>query len=563
MKLIDNESRYLVARLFRENFRNHQQTYFLSIIFMVFAALSTAATAWLMRDIINKIFVSQELSLIGGFAAIIILVSAIRGLSTYVYTVLLAKIGNAITSQFQKRLISKILSMKVSYISKKNTSQFIVRISQNARSAQQVFIMISTTLGRDLITVVLLIGVMLSHDIVLTAVAFLVLPPALLGVSSIVKKLRSISSDEIGAMDAVVGATQDALHGFKAVKSFRLEDEMEARVQKAAGGLEDKANRVMSVQASTGPLMETLGGVSIGLVLLYAGWQTTSSETAPGEFMAFIAAFLLAYEPAKRLARLHTNLQRPLKAVAKLYKLLDADEVEGIIADAKNLDISQVAGKVEFRNVNFGYSKERQILNDASFVAQAGKVTALIGESGIGKTTVFSLLQRFYEPSSGQIEIDGKDIKLVPVEQLRDAISYVGQETHLFSGTIADNIGLGKIGASNEEILVAAKAAYISEFINELPDGFNTIVAESGSNFSGGQRQRIAIARALLKNAPILILDEATSALDNKSESIVKEAMSNLMAERTTIIIAHRMSSIDHADQVFSVEDGKINPVDL
>ncbi|MEP2944512.1 MAG: ABC transporter ATP-binding protein [Hyphomicrobiales bacterium] len=539
MKLIDNESRYLVARLFRENFRNHQQTYFLSIIFMVFAALSTAATAWLMRDIINKIFVSQELSLIGGFAAIIIIVSAIRGLSTYGYTVLLAKIGNAITSQFQKRLISKILSMKVSYISKKNTSEFIVRISQNARSAQQVFIMISTTLGRDLITVVLLIGVMLFQDVVLTAVAFLVLPPALLGVSSIVKKLRSISSDEIGAMDAVVGATQDALHGFKAVKSFRLEDEMEARVQKAAGGLEDKANRVMSVQASTGPLMETLGGVSIGLVLLYAGWQTTSSETAPGEFMAFIAAFLLAYEPAKRLARLHTNLQRPLKAVAKLYKLLDADEVEGIIADAKNLDISQVAGKVEFRNVNFGYSKERQILNDASFVAQAGKVTALIGESGIGKTTVFSLLQRFYEPSSGQIEIDGKDIKLVPVEQLRDAISYVGQETHLFSGTIADNIGLGKIGASNEEILVAANAAYISEFINELPDGFNTIVAESGSNFSGGQRQRIAIARALLKNAPILILDEATSALDNKSESIVKEAMSNLMAERTTIIIAH------------------------
>ncbi|MEP3265555.1 MAG: ABC transporter ATP-binding protein [Hyphomicrobiales bacterium] len=539
MKLIDNESRYLVARLFRENFRNHQQTYFLSIIFMVFAALSTAATAWLMRDIINKIFVSQELSLIGGFAAIIIIISAIRGLSTYGYTVLLAKIGNAITSQFQKRLISKILSMKVSYISKKNTSEFIVRISQNARSAQQVFIMISTTLGRDLITVVLLIGVMLFQDVVLTAVAFLVLPPALLGVSSIVKKLRSISSDEIGAMDAVVGATQDALHGFKAVKSFRLEDEMEARVQKAAGGLEDKANRVMSVQASTGPLMETLGGVSIGLVLLYAGWQTTSSETAPGEFMAFIAAFLLAYEPAKRLARLHTNLQRPLKAVAKLYKLLDADEVEGIIADAKNLDISQVAGKVEFRNVNFGYSKERQILNDASFVAQAGKVTALIGESGIGKTTVFSLLQRFYEPSSGQIEIDGKDIKLVPVEQLRDAISYVGQETHLFSGTIADNIGLGKIGASNEEILVAANAAYISEFINELPDGFNTIVAESGSNFSGGQRQRIAIARALLKNAPILILDEATSALDNKSESIVKEAMSNLMAERTTIIIAH------------------------
>ncbi|MEP6355855.1 MAG: ABC transporter ATP-binding protein [Hyphomicrobiales bacterium] len=563
MKLFDNESRHLIVRLFRENFRNHKQTYFLSIIFMAFAALSTAVTAWLMRDIINKIFVSQELSLIGGFAVIIILVSAIRGLSTYGYTVLLAKIGNAITSQFQKRLISKILSMKVSYISKKNTSEFIVRISQNARSAQQVFIMISTTLGRDLITVVLLIGVMLSQDIVLTAVAFLVLPPALLGVSSIVKKLRSISSDEIGAMDAVVGATQDALHGFKAVKSFRLEDEMEARVQKAAGGLEDKANRVMSVQASTGPLMETLGGVSIGLVLLYAGWQTTSSETAPGEFMAFIAAFLLAYEPAKRLARLHTNLQRPLKAVAKLYKLLDADEVEGIIADAKNLDISQVAGKVEFRNVNFGYSKERQILNDASFVAQAGKVTALIGESGIGKTTVFSLLQRFYEPSSGQIEIDGKDIKLVPVEQLRDAISYVGQETHLFSGTIADNIGLGKIGASNEEILVAAKAAYISEFINELPDGFNTIVAESGSNFSGGQRQRIAIARALLKNAPILILDEATSALDNKSESIVKEAMSNLMAERTTIIIAHRMSSIDHADQVFSVEDGKINPVDL
>lgn len=530
---------------------------------MALAALSTAATAWLMRDIINKIFVSQELSLIGGFAIVIFLVSAIRGVATYGYTVLLAKIGNAITHQFQKRLISKILSMKVSYISKRNTSQFIVRISQNARSAQQIFIMVSTTLGRDLITVILLVGVMLFQDVVLTAIAFLVLPPALLGISSIVKKLRSISSDELGAMDAVVGATQDALHGFKAVKSFRLEDEMETRVQKAAGGLEDKANKVISVQASTGPLMETLGGVSIGLVLLYAGWKTTTSETAPGEFMAFIAAFLLAYEPAKRLARLHTNLQRPLKAVARLYKLLDADEVEGNITDGKQQDFSQVVGKVEFKNINFGYSNKKQILSDASFVAQSGKVTALIGESGIGKTTVFSLLQRFYEPSSGQIEIDGKDIKFVPLELLRDAISYVGQETHLFSGTIADNIRLGKIGASDEEILVAANAAYVTEFINDLPDGFNTIVSESGSNFSGGQRQRIAIARALLKNAPILILDEATSALDNKSETIVKEAMSNLMAERTTIIIAHRMSSIDHADQVFRIEEGKINPVEL
>lgn len=557
MTYLQNENFKTARRLFRENFSNHLPAYLFAIIFMLLAAASTAATAWLMRDIINDIFVSQDISLIGSFAAIIIAISATRGVSTYLYTVALSRIGNAVTASIQQQIIGKLMSMRLDYLSKNHTGQFVARISQNARAAQTVVVTVSTTLGRDLMTVIFLVGVMFVQDPVMSLIAFSVAPPALIGISRIVRKLKNISSEEYGAMGAVVATTQEALLGIKVVKSFGLEKEMEHRVKNAVEQLEARANTVIKIQASTSPLMETLGGISVGLIVLYAGWQTSVMGKSPGEFMAFVAAFLLAYEPAKRLARLHINLQRPLKGVNMLYDLLDAKQIERYGLEKKHSGNLQLKGHVEFHDVRFGYKKSNPILNELSFEALPGTTTAIIGESGAGKTTIFALLQRFYHPWSGEIRIDGKSIREISLRDLRQAISYVGQDTFLFSGTVAQNIRLGRAEATDEEVIAAADAAYATHFIDELPNGFHTLISENGSNFSGGQRQRISIARALLKNAPILLLDEATSALDNKAEAIVRHATRNLMNGRTTLLIAHRSSSYSHADAIYEVSEGK------
>lgn len=545
----------LVRRLFRENFRQHLPTYLFAIFCMALAAASTAAIAWMMRDIINDIFVSRNSGVILGFAIAIVAISAARGASTYFYTVALAKIGNSVTASLQQRLIRKLLSMRVEFFSNKHSSQFVTRISQNAKAAQAVIITLSTTLGRDLMTVLALIAVMIVQDPLLSLIAFSVSPPALLGISRIVRRLRNLSSEEYGAMANVIAATQEALGGLKVVKSFTLEDEMATRVRKAVVGLEARANKVIRIQASTSPLMETLGGVSIGLVILYAGWQTLTVGKTPGEFMAFVAAFLLAYEPAKRLARLHINLQRPLKGVAMLYELLDQDAVES--PDEPEADALAVKGAIAFENVRFGYRKT-PVLEGVTLAVAPGSMVALTGESGVGKSTIFSLLLRFYEPWSGTITIDGRDIRDIPLKQLRRNIAFVSQDSVLFSGTVAQNIRLGSPGASDAQVRAAADAAHATEFIEKLPLGFDSEIAENGGNLSGGQRQRISIARALLKNAPILLLDEATSALDDKSDRIVRSAIENLTKDRTTLIIAHRLSTIMGAQYRYELRNGVI-----
>lgn len=545
----------LVRRLFRENFRQHVPTYLFALLCMALAAASTAGTAWMMRDIINDIFVSRNSGVILGFALAIVAISAVRGASTYFYTVALARIGNSVTAGLQQQMIRKLLSMRIEFFSNKHTSQFVTRISQNAQAAQTVVVTLSTTLGRDLMTVIALVAVMIAQDPLLSLIAFSVSPPALLGISRIVRQLRNLSSEEYGAMAGVIAATQEALSGLKVVKSFTLEDEMEARVRKAVTGLEARANKAVRIQASTSPLMETLGGISIGLMILYAGWQTLTIGKTPGEFMAFVAAFLLAYEPAKRLARLHINLQRPLKGVAMLYELLDQGAVEDPGPPAA--DAPLLKGAISFRNVRFGYRKKR-VLDDVTLEIEPGSMVALIGESGVGKSTIFSLLLRFYKPWSGTITIDGRPIDGIPLKELRRNIAFVSQDSVLFSGTVAQNIRLGRPGASDEAVRAAADAAYATGFIEALPKGFDSEIAENGGNLSGGQRQRIAIARALLKDAPILLLDEATSALDDKSDQIVRNAIENLTKGRTTLIIAHRLSTITGAQYRYELKDGVI-----
>jgi subfamily B ATP-binding cassette protein MsbA len=544
----------LLRRVFGEVMREHAGSYSFAVVCMTLASLTTAGTAWLMTHVVNDIFVAQQTQMILPLSATIIVLSIIKGAAAYGQATALGRIGNAVTAHFQRRISDKLLNLDLGYFSARHSSKFIARMSQNARSAEQAITLVSTSLGRDLLTVLALAAVMISQDVLMFIVALSLAPLAIFGVQRIVRQIRSLARSEFQSFAAVIAATQETVQAVRVVKAFTLEQQMRQRLNEAATGAEQRANKINRVQASASPLLETLGGISIGLVVLYAGWQTVEFGKTPGEFMAFVTAFLLAVEPMKRLARLNIGLQRNLKGVHMLYRLLDTPSGEEDAPGA--IDLGDVRGHVVVKDVTFGYLQKSPVLHDVSIEAKPGEVVALVGPSGAGKSTLAGLFQRFYQPWSGSIEIDGIDVRQATIASVRRHISFVGQEGFLFSGTIYDNIAMGRPGATDLEIHAAADAALATEFIARLPKGFESDVGENGVVLSGGQRQRITIARAILRNAPILLLDEATSALDTESELQVRKAVEHLMAGRTTIVIAHRLSTIAAADRIYLMEQG-------
>lgn len=343
--------------------------------------------------------------------------------------------------------------------------------------------------------------------------------------------------------------------GIRVVKAFNLEDQMREEMGTSINGLRKLSNRVAQLNAMTSPLMETLGGFAVSLVIMYGGWNVIFRDTDPGAFFAFITALLMAYEPAKRLARLNVQLQTSLVMTTSLYELLDQPITVEETPDAVKLSVTD--GDVLLKNVSFAYERI-PALDGLTLRAKPKSVTALVGPSGAGKTTIFGLIERFYDPQVGAVLIDGQNIHDVTFESLRSNIALVTQDTFLFDGTVGQNIAYGKPGASEEEIIEAAKNANAHDFIMELPNGYDTPVGSGGTRLSGGQRQRIAIARAMLRDARILLLDEPTSALDAQSEHKVQEALNRLMKNRTTIVIAHRLSTIRSADCIYVMDKGKV-----
>jgi len=553
----DESSIRLIIRLFREGFsRDYRTTFIFGVSCMVVVAFSAAAFAWIMRTVVNELFVSQRIDLLLPISLAVMAISTTRGLAIYGQNVATARIGNAITARYQARLIDKLVSLPLGFYSKKHSSQFVLRITRNAAAIQQAIMLISKGLARDLLTVIVLAAVMFLQNPMLSLIAFGLGPIVVLGVFYLLKQMRDLDTGEFGALSAVVASTQETLQGLATVKSFGLEDEMSRRVKDAANGAERRANAINRIMSLTSPLTEGVGGLAIGLVILYAGWQSITYGRTPGEFMAFLTAFLLAYEPAKRLANLNVQLERCLNRVRHVYEVLDEPEVEQLAAPSQASPVTD--GAVVLRDVSFGYRERQKVLRGISIEAHPGQVVALVGASGAGKSTIFSLIQRLYDPWEGEILIDGKNTKDLSLNEVRSSLSVVSQETFLFSGTVLENIALGTSDATTEQVHEAARVADAYPFIEDLKDGFDTEIEENGRSFSGGQRQRLAIARAVLKDAPILLLDEATSALDGESERGVRDALQRLMVDRTTIVIAHRLSTVMSADLIYVVEKGKI-----
>jgi ATP-binding cassette subfamily B protein len=371
-----------------------------------------------------------------------------------------------------------------------------------------------------------------------------------------IRRIRAVARNQFDGGTRVLETMQETLQGIRIIKAFTLEDIAQARFDKNISEVEIESNKMARVASRSSPLMETLGGIAISLAIVYGGYRVINTGATPGEFFSFITAFLLANEPAKRLARLNLDLHSALVGVRVLYEVVDSPATEPFDDDKPALMVG--AGHVEFSQVEFAYRAGEPVIRDISFSAEPGRTTALVGTSGGGKSTLLNLMLRLYEPSAGSIVIDGQNIATISRRSLRRQVAYVGQDVFLFRGTIRDNIAFGKVGAGDDEIIAAAKAAHAHEFIIGFPLGYDTPVGEHGTQLSGGQRQRVAVARALIRDARIVLLDEATAALDSESERLVQDAIAHLCRNRTTIVIAHRLHTIMHSDCILVVENGAI-----
>ena len=546
----------LIRRLLAEQGFVHWRKYAVAFTLMAISAGCTALSAYLIGDVINQAYVNHNLAgifILGGITAALF---TVKGLATYGHSVLLSQIGNRIVANNQRNVFGKLLNEGIGFFSDRHSTEFIARLSAGAAAATQVINLLITSLGRDLLSLIGLLTVMVVQDPFMSFISLVVAPPAFLVLRKLVRRIYGIARSQFQGGTRIIETLQETLQGIRIVKAFTLEDIMRERFDRNVAAVEHEANKMARVSNRASPLMETLGGCAIAIAITYGGYRVIETGATPGQFFSFIAAFLLAYEPAKRLARLNIELNSGLVGVRILFEVLDSPPSEAADNDKPALQIK--TPRLEFDDVHFAYRSDEAVLRGVSFVAEPGKLTALVGPSGSGKTTIINLILRFYDAERGGIAIDGQDIRQVARRSLRQHLAYVGQDVFLFRGTIRDNIAFGKPGASEDEIVAAAKGAYAHDFILSFPRGYDTPVGEHGMQLSGGQRQRVAIARALIKNAPIILLDEATAALDSESELQVREAMEHLCQGRTTVAIAHRLHTVSHADRIFVIEDGQV-----
>lgn len=546
----------LVKRLVAEQGALYWRRYLLVFFLMAIGAGASAGSAYLFGKVINQAYVYRSISGIITVSILIIGLFTAKGMATYLQAVMLSRISNAILANNQRRLFAKMMQESIGFYSQSHSSDYLNRLSAGAASITQVLSLIMTTVGKDFLTLIGLVAVMVSQDPLLSLLSLVVAPPMFLFVRKIVHRVKSLAASQFLSSATIMEAVQESLQGIRTVKAFTLEGTMQARVDRSVAEVEAHANKMAVVSNRSGPLMEMLGGVAIAGALMYGGYRVIGTNAAPGQFVSFITAFLLAYEPAKRLARVNIDLSGMLVGARMLLEIVDSPASEPDDSDKPALKLTHA--QVEFRDVTFAYRPEQPVLKSMNFIARPGKVTALVGPSGGGKSTILSLLLRFYEVGDGAVVIDSQPISDCSRVSLRRQTAYVGQDVYLFRGSIRENIAFGKLQATEEEIVAAARAACAHDFIMGFPQGYDTPVGEHGTQLSGGQRQRVAIARALIKDAPIILLDEATAALDSESEKFVQEAIARLCKDRTTIVIAHRLHTIMHADQILVVEDGTI-----
>jgi|AGTN01.3.fsa_nt_gi ABC-type multidrug transport system, ATPase and permease components len=554
----DHSTAILVRRLLREGVRPYWRLIAVAALCMAVSAGATAAYAWLMDPIINKIFVARKAEYLWPLAAIIITTFACKGLADYGEAVFMSRVGLRVIADMQNRLFARLMEMDVAFFHANQTGKLMSRMINDVSAMRFAVSNALTGAGKDASSVFFLVALMFYQDWVLAALTFFVFPLAILPIRKLGRRMRKVtanSQEQIGLLSTYLN---QAIQGIRVVKAYGMEGYEKRKVGGLIETLQGLTYKAARVRSASSPIMEMLGGIAITVVIVYGGTQVIASADPDraGAFFSFITALMLAYKPLKALASLNTNLQEGLAAAARCFEIIDTPPAITDRPGAPDLVVRE--GNVRFEGVFFTYDGVKAALDGVTLDVPGGKTVALVGPSGAGKTTILNLLPRFYDVTDGAVLVDGQDVREVPLASLRSRIALVSQEIMLFDDTIRANIAYGRFGATDEEIETAARMAAAHDFISGLPAGYDTVVGERGLNLSGGQRQRLAIARAMLKNAPILLLDEATSALDTESERQVQQALEQLMRGRTTIVIAHRLSTVVNADLIHVLEDGRV-----
>jgi ATP-binding cassette subfamily B protein len=555
-KIAEDGSLALIKRLVSETGREFLPRYAVVVVLGLIIAGTTGLNAWIIKDLINKVFFDREAAMLFVLTGIVIANGFVRGFSLYASSLILGRIGNAIVARTQKRLFDHMLTLGADFYDRTPSSDLITRLSHNAVAARQVLDIVINSTSRDALSLVALVAVMVIQSPLMSLIVLIIGPLAIYGINRLVRRVRTVARQEFTSQTMVISDMQDTALGIRVVKAFNLEGAMGERMNASIEALRQRADKIVKITARSSPQMEVLGGLAIAIIVLWAGYQTIYLGVQPGALMSFIAAIALAYEPAKRLARTQIGLEAGLVGVRLMYELLDTPST--LAANPNGPELKVRAGEVKFSDVDFAYRSEAPLFRGFNFTAAGGKTTALVGPSGSGKSTVMSLIERFYDISGGAITIDGQDIAAVKLSSLRDNIAMVSQDTYLFRASIRENIRFGRPSATDAEVEQAARQAMAHDFILATVSGYDTELGGQGMQLSGGQRQRLAIARAMLRNAPIVLLDEATSALDSESEHQVQIAFERLMRGRTTIVIAHRLSTVVHADKIAVLVDGRV-----
>ena len=546
----------ILRRLVAEHGRRYGIAYAAALVFMCAGSAATALVAYLLKPVLNHMVEPDGLRNMRVLSGAVAALFAIRGLSSYFSQVLLARSGARITANMQLRLFDRLLDQDVAWLREEHSAGMLARLAIAASGVRDTLQVLALSIGRDAATLFCLIVVLFVQDTVLALIAVSIMPIAGFGLGALVGAVRRLARRSFDGSARILQILQETLQGIPIVKSFTLEDEMRARMGGEVLDVARAADRAAVRMALASPLADLLAGVAIAIILFYGSWRVTVASADAGAFFSFVVAMLMSYEPGKRLARVHLEMQAALSNTRLVYEVLDQPPAEGPEPGLPELKVEE--GRIAFERVCFSYRNGEPALTDVDLVLAPGRTTALVGPSGAGKSTTLAVLQRFYQPSSGRIVVDGQDIAAVSLRSLRQNIAYVPQDTFLFRSSIRDNIALGRMGASDAEVMLAAKRAFVDEFVGHFKNGYETDVGELGAALSGGQKQRIAIARAMLKDAPILLLDEPTAALDAESEREVRRALDALRAGRTTIVIAHRLQTILAADSIVVMDQGRV-----
>jgi subfamily B ATP-binding cassette protein MsbA len=556
-KLVADEAKAHVFRRILARFvRPYTRRLLLAVAVMAVVSGATALTAWLMDPVVNEVFVNQNETMLWVIAGAVLATFLVKSLASFAQAALMSSVGFSIVADIKCQLFRHLLDQDVSLFQEQHSGTLLSRFTYDIVTMRNVVSSVVVSLGRDLLTVVFLTAVMIYQDWLLALIALVVAPLSAYPVQQLGRRVKRITGDTQHAMGNLTARMAQSFQSIRIVKAYNLEDRETTHTDSNVRQVYDLAYRSALAKAATQPLIDAAGGVAITAVILYGGSQVISGATTPGSFFSFITACLMAYQPMRALGKTFAQLQEGLAAAERVFSLLDRQprvrEPEAPVALARR------PAEIAFDDVTFAYQEGQPALDRVSLTAPVGQTTALVGPSGAGKSTVLALIPRFFDPDQGTVRVGGHDLRELSLASLRDAMALVTQEVAIFDDTVAENIRMGRADATDAEVREAAEAAAAHDFITQLSDGYETRVGENGTRLSGGQRQRISIARAILKDAPILLLDEATSALDTESEKQIQTALNRLMRGRTTLVIAHRLSTVINADRIYVMDRGQV-----